>query len=57
MLYRLLATAAWTPLAVLVFVTILPSETRPIDTENPNIERFGAFSQLSGNFLALPTQG
>jgi VanZ family protein len=44
MLHKLLATAAWTALAVLVFVTISPLGLRPVVTANPNIERFAAFA-------------
>jgi VanZ family protein len=44
MLHKLLVTAAWIALALIVFVTLSPLETRPVITENPNIERFAAFA-------------
>jgi VanZ family protein len=55
MLHKLLAVAAWMALGLLVFVTISPLETRPIVTENANIERFAAFAMVGLLFgLAYP---
>jgi VanZ family protein len=55
MLHKLLAAAAWVALALLVFVTISPLQTRPVVTENANIERFAAFAIVGVLFgLAYP---
>jgi VanZ family protein len=55
MLHRLLATAAWTAFALLVFVTISPLSMRPVVTADPNIERFAAFALVGLLFgLAYP---
>jgi hypothetical protein len=55
MLHKLLMTAAWIALAFIVFVTLAPLETRPVITENPNIERFAAFALVGLLFgLAYP---
>jgi hypothetical protein len=55
MLHKLLMTAAWIALALIVFVTLSPLETRPVITENPNIERFAAFALVGLLFgLAYP---
>jgi hypothetical protein len=55
MLHRLLATAAWTAFALIVFSTISPLSMRPVATADPNIERFAAFALLGFLFgLAYP---
>jgi hypothetical protein len=55
MLHKLLVTAAWIALALIVLVTVSPLETRPVITENPNIERFAAFALVGLLFgLAYP---
>jgi hypothetical protein len=55
MLHRLLATAAWTAFALVVFFTISPLSMRPVVTANPNIERFAAFALVGLLFgLAYP---
>jgi hypothetical protein len=55
MLHRFLAIAAWTALALIIFVTVSPQEMRPVVTTDPNIERFGAFAVLGVLFgLAYP---
>jgi VanZ family protein len=55
MLHRLLATAAWTAFALIVFFTISPLSMRPGVTADPNIERFAAFALLGLLFgLAYP---
>jgi len=55
MLHKLLAASAWIAFALIVFVTISPLETRPVVTENPNIERFAAFAIVGLLFgLAYP---
>jgi hypothetical protein len=55
MLHRLLAIAAWTAIALIVFVTISPLEMRPVVAADPDIERFGAFAVLGVLFgLAYP---
>jgi hypothetical protein len=50
--HRLLAAAAWTAFALIVFVTISPIEMRPVVASDPNIERFAAFALL-GLLLGL----
>jgi hypothetical protein len=53
--HRLLAAAAWTAFALIVFVTISPIEMRPVVTADPNTERFAAFALLGLLFgLAYP---
>src|SRR5260221_12351105 len=55
MLHRLLATAAWTAFALIVFSTISPLSMRPVATADPNIERFAAFALVGLLFgLAYP---
>jgi hypothetical protein len=55
MLHRLLATAAWTAFALIVFFTISPLSMRPGVTADPNIERFAAFALVGLLFgLAYP---
>jgi hypothetical protein len=55
MLHKVLVTAAWVALALIVFVTVSPLETRPVITENPDIERFAAFALVGLLFgLAYP---
>jgi VanZ family protein len=55
MLHKLLATAAWSALALIVFVTVSPIDLRPVATADPNIERFAAFALLGLLFgLAYP---
>jgi len=55
MLHKLLAAAAWTALAMIVFVTVSPLDMRPVVTANPNIERFAAFALVGLLFgLAYP---
>ncbi|MFZ3374438.1 MAG: hypothetical protein WA183_02680 [Chthoniobacterales bacterium] len=55
MLHRLLATAAWTAFALIVFFTISPLNMRPGVTADPNIERFAAFALVGLLFgLAYP---
>jgi hypothetical protein len=46
MLHKLLATAAWSALALIVFVTVSPIDLRPVAMADPNIERFAAFALL-----------
>jgi hypothetical protein len=54
-MHKLLAIAAWTAFAVIVFVTISPLEMRPVVTADPNIERFVAFALVGLLFgLAYP---
>jgi hypothetical protein len=55
MLHKLLAIAAWSTFAFIVFVTISPLGVRPVVTANPNIERFAAFALVGLLFgLAYP---
>src|SRR5882757_8386289 len=55
MLHKLLVTAAWIALALIVFVTLSPLETRPVITKNPNMEPFAAFALVGLLFgLAYP---
>jgi hypothetical protein len=55
MLHKLLATAAWAALALIVFLTISPLDMRPVATTDPNIERFAAFALVGLLFgLAYP---
>jgi hypothetical protein len=55
MLHKLLATAAWTAFALIVFFTISPVGMRPVVTANPDIERFAAFALIGLLFgLAYP---
>ena len=55
MLHKLLAAAAWTALALIVFLTVSPLDMRPIVTADPNIERFAAFALIGLLFgLAYP---
>ena len=55
MLHELLATAAWTAFALIVFFTISPLNMRPGVTADPNIERFAAFALVGLLFgLAYP---
>jgi hypothetical protein len=52
MLHKLLAIAAWTALALIVFLTLSPLDMRPVVTADPNIERFVAFA-LAGLLFGL----
>jgi VanZ like family len=55
MLHKLLAAAAWTALALIVFLTVSPLDMRPVVTADPNIERFVAFALIGLLFgLAYP---
>jgi hypothetical protein len=55
MLHKLLAAAAWTALALIVFLTVSPLDMRPVVTADPNIERFVAFALVGMLFgLAYP---
>jgi hypothetical protein len=55
MLHKLLATAAWTAFALIVFFTISPLSMRPVVAANPDIERFAAFALVGLLFgLAYP---
>jgi hypothetical protein len=55
MLHKLLATAAWAALALIVFLTISPLDMRPVATADPDIERFAAFVLVGLLFgLAYP---
>jgi hypothetical protein len=55
MLHKLLVTAAWIALTLIVLATVSPLEMRPLVTENPNIERFAAFALVGLLFgLAYP---
>ena len=55
MFHKFVAIAAWTALAVIVFVTVSPIDMRPSITYDPNIERFAAFAFVGLLFgLAYP---
>jgi len=55
MLHKIIATAAWTAFAAIVFVTVSPLDMRPSFTYDPNIERFAAFAFVGLMFgLAYP---
>jgi len=55
MLHKLLATAAWIALGLIIFLTISPLDMRPVVTADPNIERFAAFALVGLLFgLAYP---
>jgi VanZ family protein len=54
-MHKLLAIAAWTALALIVFLTLSPLDMRPVVTADPNIERFVAFALVGLLFgLAYP---
>jgi VanZ family protein len=54
-MHKLLAIAAWTALALIVFLTISPLNMRSVVTADPNIERFVAFALVGLLFgLAYP---
>jgi hypothetical protein len=54
-MHKLLAIAAWSALALIVFLTLSPLDMRPVVTADPNIERFVAFALVGLLFgLAYP---